>query len=782
MNRCKTSSSPPLAHTPYSSVLSCPILLHAFPQVRLQNCIDPKRASRSTIHRKLLPADAIMSFYLPAIPEEGGDASSAASAASGSEATTPVEEVVRGGGDGYVGGEGEGEGTPSSHADDEQDNESLAANSYAFTLGDVGFDEENSLVDSVAGGSVFFRRDGTWRYRGGRGSEDSTLSSGFESSPETSPPGSVPRSSPSDGSGIDGSVGRDDSILGSLSVSSCSGDELERKRKVDRLWPWPTGGEGDAEGRESARDQVEDPPADDATLRASASGTKSTDSATEAGSGDVGNNDLRAVLSQATSLYANKAKSVLASFSDRVEVAYRNANAKRGRSDAGVEAETQSPVDGNNGGDSPPAMMCEKSQPSSWIGAYKAADPKKRLGIGFAVLLMLGDTTDVNAADLGGASAPSEPGTADAKHGTAASPAAAPSSDPTPGPAHVALASPGDGDEAIPTEEGSSCVDLSGKFANAEGKRRKGHWLIVDHPDALRSERLNVECGARAARFAGIATELRRSCWRACRAYNGCATSRDVGDAGGDDMGAEAPNETVQAAPTEVLAEVRTAAPSTVAPTTGAPATIVPTGPPTRWPTTGPSAVRRDANCVNVRVQVTCPLSCADYVFETSSVQAIPGTEAPLTDMTKVPSVGETQSSTEAPPTFVDVGGRERECWWLDIRNVDQRQDGAAGGVTNQIQSFDIDRSGGIPSLVLEQRTKMYEHPHDPLPQDMCEDGRGYYLNHHGKPKQCSWLTNGHDPTDETRRIKNCGYRGSEYPEGTDLGRMCQNTCGTCGV
>jgi hypothetical protein len=71
---------------------------------------------------------------------------------------------------------------------------------------------------------------------------------------------------------------------------------------------------------------------------------------------------------------------------------------------------------------------------------------------------------------------------------------------------------------------------------------------------------------------------------------------------------------------------------------------------------------------------------------------------------------------------------------------------------------------------------------HDPSIQDMmCVDEQGYYLNHNGQPRQCSWLINTSDPTDETRRIHNCGYADSnQYSVGTDLGKMCKKTCGTC--
>lgn len=66
-----------------------------------------------------------------------------------------------------------------------------------------------------------------------------------------------------------------------------------------------------------------------------------------------------------------------------------------------------------------------------------------------------------------------------------------------------------------------------------------------------------------------------------------------------------------------------------------------------------------------------------------------------------------------------------------------------------------------------------------------CIDNNGNHLNHNGLARQCSWLVNSHDPTDETRRIHNCGYIDNnsgrnQYSVSTELGKMCKKTCGTC--
>ena len=79
------------------------------------------------------------------------------------------------------------------------------------------------------------------------------------------------------------------------------------------------------------------------------------------------------------------------------------------------------------------------------------------------------------------------------------------------------------------------------------------------------------------------------------------------------------------------------------------------------------------------------------------------------------------------------------------------------------------------PSEFKQKSDKFQHHHHhdSPFPQDMCYDKNGYYFNNHGQQKQCSWLINSRcDPTDETSMVQSCGHRNSEYPEGTDLGRM----------
>mmetsp|Transcript_14261 Transcript_14261/g.25962 ORF Transcript_14261/g.25962 Transcript_14261/m.25962 type:complete len:444 (+) Transcript_14261:169-1500(+) len=332
---------------------------------------------------------------------------------------------------------------------------------------------------------------------------------------------------------------------------------------------------------------------------------------------------------------------------------------------------------------------------------------------------------------------------------------------------------------------GVSCGDSEGRFENTRGRSRECHWLTKNNGDAIYSDRLDTECG-----LVETSSELGMNCRYACRAYNECLLLPGRGGEEGDAVGGTK-EERVQ--PT-----LETNSP------TGTLTKNAPTTKPTRTPTTKPTPAPTPEPTIS-----------------------------PAMVATPQPTEEETTINTNNLPTFTDTRGRERQCWWLDIRNYNQRQvrrdvNCIKGGVQATCPSSCVDYTvsgtmvmnsqvlgqveGG--SLMVEElvyggndedddtadvavtapapqqqlRTSgnnspsiIEMHHHDPLPQDMCYDGNGYYLNNHGQPQQCSWLiNNSDDPTDETRRIQNCGYRNSEYPEGTDLGRMCKNTCGTC--
>lgn len=186
--------------------------------------------------------------------------------------------------------------------------------------------------------------------------------------------------------------------------------------------------------------------------------------------------------------------------------------------------------------------------------------------------------------------------------------------------------------------------------------------------------------------------------------------------------------------------------------------------------------IRRDDNCIDVTVRVACPSSCVDYVTSVAMTATLSGQRSS--------HGGEGELVGGVSMAGIVYSSNAPENNNNDNESTDNENDDDTAS--------DVDPIAQAPSQLLQTRVGhnepvmvlRYQHyNHDPLPQDMCYDRNGYYLNNHGQIKQCSWLINSrHDSNDETRRIQNCGYPQSEYPEGTDLGRMCKNTCGTCGL
>ena len=102
---------------------------------------------------------------------------------------------------------------------------------------------------------------------------------------------------------------------------------------------------------------------------------------------------------------------------------------------------------------------------------------------------------------------------------------------------------------------------------------------------------------------------------------------------------------------------------------------------------------------------------------------------------------------------------------------------------TNNIQPMSIAQSIEMSSLTFAKGLPEATAPPQLLRSTICSDNKGYYLNNFDRVEQCSWLINSEDPTDESRRMFNCGYPNSkEYSTSTDLGKMCKRTCGTCGL
>ena len=181
-------------------------------------------------------------------------------------------------------------------------------------------------------------------------------------------------------------------------------------------------------------------------------------------------------------------------------------------------------------------------------------------------------------------------------------------------------------------------------------------------------------------------------------------------------------------------------------------------------------------------------------------VQAVPEkvatstpTEAPTLKPTQNKSGGGIQAESVELPKFIDSNGRERPCTWLNIRNMGQRKIRRETNCINAsvqlmcprscAEFTAVSTSTNISNTVLKDKQKKNVPPlqriHAPVPQDLCFDGDGYYLNELDHPYKCEWLVDKNDPLDDSRKIKNCGITNG-YPNPTDLGIMCKATCGNC--
>jgi len=715
---------------------------------------------------------------LPAIPEE---VATPTSTPASSKHESPMEEI------GF-------------NCGDDSSNAESYANSYAFTLDNVGFDEENSLVGSVVGSVVG--------------------ASGTVTAVHTPPPVYSPDriskherklhretcrtlglpysedaldSSPSSGSDI-----KDDSVSEGASLSSGSAGELERKQKIDKMWPWPTKAGAEDGSYGMALDKM----------------LKNVNFDEQSNPSSSSSSSKLTRISETTSTYANRMKEAIASFNERIEDAYEKSKQNANGDDNDMPSNAKSTTDHN------------PFRPS-WIDSYKNANPIAKLTVGTTILFMLlciivilatvgvGSESSWND-DMSDVVTDLEPvleeisdtnDTAATVPDVVGSETKSPDPSPAPLPSYNPTISPTQISPAFVPEMNFSnepCIDKEGKFINARGKRRECHWLTIHDPYALYTGRLDAECGTVGELEP---SELAMNCRYTCRGYNGCPM---LGEAEGM-MLVEKVDVVAQN-----ISSVSLAQPAHE----GSPRdTNFPTDPAQNPETNGPTAFPK-TNAPTTSKPTGSPVG--DVVLE-------PAAEP-------IKTKEEAQTDNVDLPTFVDIRGRERQCWWLDIRNKVQKQarrdancvremvqatcpsscthyammavlnGQSANSGSSQVMSLarsfaariggnnddnnhneNIDRTtptvplqtSTTTSVEMAEQYDTHQKHHEP-PQDMCFDEEGYYLNHHGHPKQCPWLTNSRDPTDETRRIRNCGYHHSDYPEGTELGRMCKSTCGTC--
>jgi len=763
---------------------------------------------------------------------------------------------------------------------DESDAESFtnnSINSYAFTLDNVGFDEENSLVGSSSllvdsmdvGVNQLSNQSSTFNTSGEGGllGVSSSMNSGVTQEVHTplsfqqeqqhttasecriskrervhretcrtlGLPFSSPESSPSSSSNYSESESTthytlgssNSSILGSISVSSCSqatttddstsasnGADNRRKKKIDKMWPWPSKKKTSIE--ENADEIV---PLDTITNN----------------NGEIEKNLKKSSVSEAISTYTSKFKDAISSFNERIEeskAATSNSKSKGDVEDLNMSGDTKqsSTQDiNNNDNDHSPNQMkrtiqnllpINRFQQPAWIDKYKNANPLIKIaGLGFILftllLIVIIVVASVGIKDQGGGGRGTSEDILNEVFGND-------SVSTTKDEMTIAIDKPA-------SEDASNiiCVDSTSKHKNSRGKNRICSWLTMHNEKELYTDRLDVECGAVGELEP---SQLALNCQHSCRGYNGCPLS---------------PEDLMKDEEYKKEEEKED-----------------------DWEWFDALANKKDQKD-NDEEEVDNPFNLRDEndmkeIESATTVQTLPGDPAYLpigsqtettTSVEEQPSILGTEvvestvqedaviiqedttavnDSNNTVSTFINIRGRERPCSWLDSRYDNQRSFrreancimldvqkacpasceayimtsvneestqqtvdsdirvpytiNEEGIINMEVPNSQVDDFNNIQPLSSEVLTFAKGLPEATAPPQLlrstiCSDNEGYYLNNFERVEQCSWLINSEDPTDESRRMFNCGYPGSkEYSTSTDLGKMCKATCGTCGL
>lgn len=751
---------------------------------------------------------------------------------------------------------------------DESDAESFtnnSINSYAFTLDNVGFDEENSLVGSSSllvdsmdvGVNQSSNQSSTFNTSGeggllGVSSSMNTVTQEVHTPPsfqqeqqhttteecfDIGLPFSSPDSSPSSSSSNFSESVMCSSILGSISVSSCSQTTTDnddatsndvdnrRKKKIDKMWPWPS--KKKTSSIEENADEIIVP----------------LDTMTNNDNDEIENSPKKSSVSEAISTYTSKFKDAISSFNERIEDAYQKSKAATSNSESKGDVEDlnmsgdtkQSSTQdiNNNDSDCLPNHMKRTIQnllpnlQPAWIDKYKNANPLIKIaGLGFILftllLIVIIVVASVGIKDQGGGGRGTSEDILNEVFGNDSVSTMT-----------TVVDSPVS-EEAINV----ICVDSTSKHKNSRGKNRNCHWLTMHNGEKeLYTDRLDVECGAVGELEP---SQLALNCQHSCRGYNGCplspedlmkdeeykkeeekeddwewfdalANKKDQKD--NDEEEVDNPfnlrdeNDvketesatTVQTLPgdpvylpigsqtetTTSVEEQPSILDTEVVESTVQEDTViiqedasvqdsnndVPTfinirgrSRPCSWLDSrynNQRSFRRESNCIMFDVQKACPESCSSYMasFNEESTQQI-------------------DSDIQAPYTINDEGIIN-----IEVSTNSQVED------TNNIQPMSIAQSIEMRSEALSEALTFAKGlpeataPPQLLRSTICSDNEGYYLNNFERVEQCSWLINSEDPTDESRRMFNCGYPNSKkYSTSTDLGKMCKATCGTCGL
>lgn len=758
--------------------------------------------------------------------------------------------------------------------DDASNAESLANNSCAFSLDNVGFDEESSLggshsvvganhnnhhltygLSSVgndsAGNNISLFETPTSHERS---SFDTTGKSTQEQKHrETCRAIGLPynedwldtnySSSSSDvGSG---------SFLGSISDSSGSASEVERKRKIDKLWPWPTAAKGS--NKKNSVDEIALPFDEESNSSSSSTGSSKSSNVNSKGS--------MAKIAEAKSICTKNMKDAWASFNERLENVYDKTQSNS------THHQRSGDLNSMESSEQPPSPESDTSRrpsyvPAIWVNRYNESNFRTKVAVWASMILVLlciiivpatigtSQSNEVPSSSLfaehpvtpSSHSIPSDehvtitavasnsvvtatipPETSTGTTSTAGTVTTKPTESntvvttttatigavivptesisdapstgmPTASPVKVILDL---GDTSNSTTNNTSnstpsCVDMDGKFFNSLGKRRTCYWLSIRAAGELHSTTLDAECGGNGMK----PSELGLNCQDTCRGYNGCineskatdstnsfANSTTASNGGSGQVNSTTVNATDDDDEIETSHTLQS---------------FIDTRGQVRYCSFlnirnhNRRAIRRKDNCVREDIRSTCPMYCSDYFTDKNSTAVVDGSQVVVagsnirgggggTREFEDKEVHKKSSAMEIHQKSPDMEEAKKDLTELD-------------DAMTALSAFRIDDgmkdATSTTEMEEEEDDELVAGKEDGADEDTaitsCIDNTGHYLNHHGRAVQCSWLIDSRDPTDETRRIDNCGYGGisssnADLPTVTELGKMCRNTCGTCG-
>lgn len=636
--------------------------------------------------------------------------------------------------------------------DDASKAESIA-NSCAFSLDNVGFDEESSIAGSIAGHSIVGTNVGRSGDSSGLSLGNSSVNSLFHTPPlrysvdskckqeqmlhrETCRTLGLPynedwldtnSSSSSDvGSG---------SFLGSISASSGSTDELDRTRKIDKIWPWPT----------AKRKMMKNIAEDDVSMAEEMSDriTNSTSSSKL----EVSMTKISGVKSACT----NNMKGAWTAINDRIENAYDKTCSKQnsnhhqdvdpGIIESNVEAsrlETHTSMR--------PSYIQQIFHPSMWANLYNESNLRTKIAIGTSMMFVLlciiiipsttigksqssevtsssgwvhdnpvipttpnsltNGKTNITAVPSNSVETPTLPtesitvGTpAVATNPTESSTVATTSivtipsgftsiaASVIPTVSHATV-NPNNVGTSNNTDGTSSCTDMIGKFTNSKGKQRTCHWLSVRAAGSLYSAILDIECGGGegSEETAGDGqlmkpSELGSSCQHTCRSYNGCGGFEEgVGEiyleTNRSEYSTNLTNSSAVGGDAFVVETNSTLSNESGKENAGS----------SPMKSTNSSAIDDDGVVIETNSTVSNGETGQDNTTTSLAINSSNSSAAKDDNNTDDDDYNdEGRESSHSLPSFIDTRGKERLCSFLDIRNRKQRSRRRNANCVNEV-------------------------------------------------------------------------------------------------